>query len=129
MVGRAAPKSPWRCCRPRGGPRTQSPQHQRGRAATLTTAIYAHLDDAALRDAAAQAAAIIAGAMGYKAAPPPLPDAAEDGEDGETPDTPAAGDAGAARPAPPDKPPAHGLRRRPGGRPGRGARPAGFRQF
>ena len=52
MVGRAAPKSPWRCCRPRGGPRTQSPQHQRGRAATLTTAIYAHLDDAALGYAA-----------------------------------------------------------------------------
>ena len=38
-----------------------------------TTAIYAHLDDAALRDAAAQAATVIARAMGYKAAPPPLP--------------------------------------------------------
>lgn len=38
-----------------------------------TTAIYAHLDDAALRDAAAQAATIIARAMGYRAAPPPVP--------------------------------------------------------
>ena len=36
-----------------------------------TTAIYAHLDDATLHDAAAQAAAIIAGAMGYRAEPPP----------------------------------------------------------
>ena len=70
-----------------------------------TTAIYAHLDDAALQGAAAQAAAVIAGAMGYKAAPLPLPDAAEDGA---TPDTPAAGDAAAARPAPPDKPAVHG---------------------
>ena len=52
------------------------------------------------------------GAMGYKAAPPPLPDETDGGEDGETPDTPAAEDARAARPAPPDKPPAHGLRRR-----------------
>ena len=34
-----------------------------------TTAIYAHLDDAALQDAAAQAAAVIARAMGYRAAP------------------------------------------------------------
>ena len=39
-----------------------------------TTAIYAHLDDAALRDAAAQAATVIAHAMGYRAAPPPAPD-------------------------------------------------------
>ena len=38
-----------------------------------TTAIYAHLDDTALQDAAAQAAGVIAGAMGYRAAPPPLP--------------------------------------------------------
>ena len=76
-----------------------------------TTAIYAHLDDAALRDAAAQAAAVIAGAMGYKAAPPPLPDEAEDGGDDATPDTPPAGDARAARPTPPDQPPAHGPRR------------------
>ena len=37
-----------------------------------TTAIYAHLDDAALRHAAAQAAAVIARAMGYRAEPPPL---------------------------------------------------------
>ena len=37
-----------------------------------TTAIYAHLDDAALRDAAAQAAGVIARAMGYRAEPPPL---------------------------------------------------------
>ena len=58
-----------------------------------TTAIYAHLDDTALQGAAAQAAAVIAGAMGYKAAPPPLPDEAEDGGDGATPDTPLAGEA------------------------------------
>ena len=38
-----------------------------------TTAIYAHLDDAALRDAAAQAATVIARAMGYRAAPPTPP--------------------------------------------------------
>ena len=43
-----------------------------------TTAIYAHLDDAALRDAAAQAAAVIARAMGYRAEPAPLPGEAED---------------------------------------------------
>ncbi len=42
-----------------------------------TTAIYAHLDDGALRNAAAQAAAVIARAMGYSAEPPPLPDQAE----------------------------------------------------
>ena len=41
-----------------------------------TTAIYAHLDDTALRDAAAQAATVIARAMGYTAAlPPPLGEA------------------------------------------------------
>ena len=34
-----------------------------------TTTIYAHLDDVALRDAAAQAATVIARAMGYRAAP------------------------------------------------------------
>ena len=39
-----------------------------------TTAIYAHLDDAALRDAAAQAATVIARAMNYKVEPPPLPE-------------------------------------------------------
>ena len=82
-----------------------------GHSKRRTTAIYAHLDDAALQGAAAQAAAVIAGAMGYKAAPPPLPDVADASEDGETPATPAAGDGRDARPAPPDKPPAHGLRR------------------
>ena len=64
-----------------------------------TTAIYVHLDDAALRDAAAQAATVIARAMGYKAASQPLP--AEIGDD----ETPAARP-GIARPtkrvAPPD---------------------------
>ena len=49
-----------------------------------TTAIYAHLDDATRRDAAAQAAAVIAGAMGYRTAPPPLPDEADGDEDGAT---------------------------------------------
>ena len=43
-----------------------------------TTAIYAHLDDAALRDAAAQTEGIIVRAMGYKAEPPPLPGEVED---------------------------------------------------
>jgi len=42
-----------------------------------TTAIYAHLDDAALQGAAAQAAGVIAGAMGYRAEPLPLPDESE----------------------------------------------------
>ncbi len=45
-----------------------------------TTAIYAHLDDGALRDAAAQAAAVIARAMGYRAEAPPLPDEAKHGD-------------------------------------------------
>ncbi len=45
-----------------------------------TTAIYAHLDDGALRVAAAQAAAVIARAMGYRAEAPPLPDEAEHGD-------------------------------------------------
>ena len=50
-----------------------------------TTAIYAHLDDAALQDAAARAAAVIAGAMGYKAESPPLSEQAEATTgDGET---------------------------------------------
>ena len=44
-----------------------------------TTAIYAHLDDATLRDAAAQVAAVIAKAMGYKTEPSPLPFETEDG--------------------------------------------------
>ena len=43
-----------------------------------TTAIYAHLDDAALQDAAAQAAAVIARAMNYRAEPSSLPDQAGD---------------------------------------------------
>ncbi len=42
-----------------------------------TTAVYAHLDDAALRDAAAQAASVIARAMGYQVEPPQVPDEAE----------------------------------------------------
>ena len=42
-----------------------------------TTAIYAHLDDAALRDAAALAATVIARAMGYKVESPQVPDEAE----------------------------------------------------
>lgn len=44
-----------------------------------TTAIYAHLHDAALRDAATQAATGIARAMGYNAEPLPLPDVTEEG--------------------------------------------------
>ena len=36
-----------------------------------TTAIYAHLGDAALQDAAAQAAGVIAEATGYRTEPPP----------------------------------------------------------
>lgn len=48
-----------------------------------TTAIYAHLDDAALRDAAAQAAGVIARAMGYKAEPPPLTEETEAAADGQ----------------------------------------------
>ena len=43
-----------------------------------TTAIYAHLDDAALRDAAAQAATVIARAMGYQTAIPLHPGEMED---------------------------------------------------
>ena len=39
-----------------------------------TTAIYAHLDDAALQDAAAQAASVIARAMSYKVELPLLPE-------------------------------------------------------
>ncbi|MDE0281921.1 MAG: site-specific integrase [Gammaproteobacteria bacterium] len=38
-----------------------------------TTAIYAHLDDGALRDAAAQAAVAVARAMGFRAEPQPFP--------------------------------------------------------
>ena len=47
-----------------------------------TTAIYAHLDDGALRDAAARAAAVIARAMGYRVEPPPML-LGETGEAGE----------------------------------------------
>ena len=47
-----------------------------------TTAIYAHLDDMALRDAAAQAASVIARAMNYTAKPPPLPE--EEAKDAPT---------------------------------------------
>ncbi len=43
-----------------------------------TTAIYAHLDDGALRAAAAQAAAVIARAMGYEAELPSLSDETDD---------------------------------------------------
>ncbi len=35
------------------------------------TAIYAHFDDAALRDAAAQAVTVISRAIGYEPEPPP----------------------------------------------------------
>ena len=43
-----------------------------GRQRRTTTAIYAHLDDATLQDAAAQAAGVIARAMGFKAKAPSL---------------------------------------------------------
>ena len=43
-----------------------------------TTAVYAHLDDAALRDAAAQAAGAIANAMGFRACAPTLPEGDSD---------------------------------------------------
>lgn len=43
-----------------------------------TTAIYAHFDDSALGDAAAQAAAVIARAMRFRAGPMPLPENADD---------------------------------------------------
>ncbi len=45
-----------------------------------TTAVYAHLDDNALQDAAAQAARVIAEAMGYEAEP--LPEERDDAVDG-----------------------------------------------
>ena len=45
-----------------------------------TTAIYAHLDDNALQDAAAQTARVVAGAMGYRA--DPLPEERDDAVDG-----------------------------------------------
>ena len=46
-----------------------------------TTAIYAHLDDAALQDAAAQAATVIARAMGYRAGPSAAATTARAGDD------------------------------------------------
>ena len=67
-------------------------------------AAYAHLDDRALRDAAAQASSVIAGAMGYKAVPPRLPDMPEHGPAGMQSGKPPGG---AARPEPvpaPDTP-------------------------
>ena len=45
-----------------------------------TTALYAHLDDATLRDAAAQTALVIAGAMGCKSPPQPK-NSSSDGHD------------------------------------------------
>ena len=42
-----------------------------------TTAIYAHLNDGALHDAVAQAAAVIARTMGYRVESSPMPDEAE----------------------------------------------------
>ena len=38
-----------------------------------TTAIYAHLDDAALQCATAQAAAVVGRSVGFQAEPPPMP--------------------------------------------------------
>ena len=64
-----------------------------------TTAIYAHLDDAALQDAAAQAAAVIAQAMGYKAEPPPVP---EDADSASGRSVLASSSAGEAPAVPPD---------------------------
>ena len=67
-----------------------------------TTAIYAHLDDAALRDAADRAAGVIARHMGYKAEPPPLSDRTGGRDDPEraesvkVPTDPAPAPAGAA---------------------------------
>ena len=65
-----------------------------------TTAIYAHLDDAALHDAAAQAAGVIAQAMGYKAEPPPLPDEADGAGGRSVLASSSAGEAPAVRPDP-----------------------------
>ena len=62
-----------------------------------TTAIYTHLDDVALRDAAAQAAAVIARAMGFTAEPPPLPDEADRAGGGRVVDWL---DGGSTRPVP-----------------------------
>ena len=51
-----------------------------------TTAIYAHLDDSALRDTRAQAEAASARAMLYRAEPPLVPDEADDAGDSREPD-------------------------------------------
>ncbi len=73
-----------------------------------TTAIYAHLDDAALRDAAAQAAAVIARAMEYRAEAPPLPDEVDRAGGGRVVDW---FDGKSTRPTPPGprKPARHGM--------------------
>jgi len=59
-----------------------------------TTAIYAQLDDAALRAAAAHAATVIARAMGYRAAPPRAPVDTDDAKSDETPPKPDRADRG-----------------------------------
>ena len=51
-----------------------------------TTAVYAHLDDAALRDAAAQSASVIAKAMGFGTEANLLLEEANDIEEGEESD-------------------------------------------
>ena len=56
-----------------------------------TTAIYAHLDDGTLRDAAAQAAAIIASAMQFKPGASPAPEASAGTGSAEEPDGALAG--------------------------------------
>ena len=53
-----------------------------------TTAIYAHLDDGALRDASAQAAAVIARAMGFRVEPPSLPEEVDGDPQDELPEFP-----------------------------------------
>ena len=63
-----------------------------------TTTIYTHLDDVALRDAAAQAAVVIARAMGFQAEPPPLSDDADRAGGGRAVDWL---DGGSTRPVPP----------------------------
>ena len=63
-----------------------------------TTAIYAHLDDAALHDAAAQAAGVIAQAMGYKAEPPPVQDETDGDRDSSVLASSGAGEAPALPP-------------------------------
>ena len=57
-----------------------------GHTRLATVAIYAHLDDNALQAAAAQAASVIAGVMGYRAEPPPLSVEADGAGDGREPD-------------------------------------------